>query len=135
MCDAFVVLAQTEHGLSCLLLPRWRPDATRNGFRIERLKDKLGNRSNASAEVSFDGAWAHLVGEEGRGIATIMEMVGHARLECLVASAALMRQAVAQATHHAAHRRPSGDCSKIIPSCRTCWRTSPSNRRRRRRPR
>jgi putative acyl-CoA dehydrogenase len=104
MCDVFVVLAQTERGLSCLLLPRWRPDGTRNGFRIERLKDKLGNRSNASAEVVFDAAWARLVGEEGRGVATIMEMVSHARLECLIASAALMRQAVAQATHHAAHR-------------------------------
>jgi putative acyl-CoA dehydrogenase len=108
MCDAFVVLAQTERGLSCLLLPRWRPDGTRNGFRIERLKDKLGNRSNASGEVAFDGAWANLVGEEGRGVATIMEMVSHARLECLIASAALMRQAVAQATHHAAHRAAFG---------------------------
>jgi putative acyl-CoA dehydrogenase len=108
MCDAFVVLAQTEHGLSCFLLPRWRPDGTRNAFRIERLKDKLGNRSNASAEVWFEDAWAQLVGEEGRGIATIMEMVGHARLECLVASAGLMRQAVAQATHHAAHRSTFG---------------------------
>jgi len=108
MCDAFVVLAQTEHGLSCFLLPRWRPDGTRNGFRIERLKDKLGNRSNASAEVRFEDAWARLLGEEGRGIATIMEMVGHARLECLVASAGLMRQAVAQATHHAAHRATFG---------------------------
>src|SRR5262249_57166327 len=83
MCDAFLVLAQTTSGLSCFLLPRWRPDGTRNGFRIQRLKDKLGNRSNASSEVTFDGAWARLVGEEGRGIATIMEMVGHARLECL----------------------------------------------------
>ncbi|HXJ80207.1 MAG TPA: acyl-CoA dehydrogenase family protein [Candidatus Methylomirabilis sp.] len=108
MCDAFVVLAQTERGLSCFLLPRWRPDGTRNGFHIERLKDKLGNRSNASAEVVFDAAWARLVGEEGRGITTIMEMVSHARLECLIASAALMRQAVAQATHHAAHRRAFG---------------------------
>jgi len=108
MCDAFVVLAQTERGLSCFLLPRWRPDGTRNGFHLERLKDKLGNRSNASAEVRFDEAWARLVGEEGRGIATIMEMVGHARLECLVASAGLMRQAVAQATHHAAHRATFG---------------------------
>jgi len=108
MCDAFVVLAQTERGLSCFLLPRWRPDGTRNGFRIERLKDKLGNRSNASAEVTFDGAWARLVGEEGRGIATIMEMVSYCRLECLIASAALMRQAVAQATHHAAYRATFG---------------------------
>ncbi|HYB40813.1 MAG TPA: acyl-CoA dehydrogenase family protein, partial [Candidatus Methylomirabilis sp.] len=108
MCDAFVVLAQTERGLSCFLLPRWRPDGARNGLRLQRLKDKLGNRSNASAEVEFDSAWARLLGEEGRGVATIMEMVGHARLECLVASAALMRQAVAQATHHAAHRSAFG---------------------------
>ena len=108
MCDAFVILAQTERGLSCLLVPRWRPDGMRNGFHLQRLKDKLGNRSNASAEVVFDAAWARLVGEEGRGVATIMEMVGHARLECLIASAAVMRQAVAQATHHAAHRAAFG---------------------------
>jgi len=115
MCDTFVVLAQTEHGLSCLLLPRWRPDGTRNGFRLERLKDKLGNRSNASAEVRFDEAWARLVGEEGRGVATIMEMVGHARLECLLASAGLMRQAVVQATHHAAHRATFGRVLEAHP--------------------
>ena len=108
MCDVFVVLAQAERGLSCFLLPRWRPDDTRNGFHLQRLKDKLGNRSNASAEVEFDAAWARLVGEEGRGVATIMEMISHARLECIIASAALMRQAVAQATHHAAHRAAFG---------------------------
>jgi putative acyl-CoA dehydrogenase len=108
MCDAFVVLAQAERGLSCFLLPRWRPDGTRNGFHLERLKDKLGNRSNASAEVEFDGAWARLLGEEGRGVVTVLEMVSHARLECIIASAGLMRQAVAQATHHAAHRAAFG---------------------------
>jgi putative acyl-CoA dehydrogenase len=115
MCDAFVVLAQTERGLSCFLLPRWRPDGTRNGFHLERLKDKLGNRSNASAEVRFDEAWARLVGEEVRGVATIMEMVAHARLECLIASAGLMRQAVAQATHHAAHRATFGRVLDTYP--------------------
>ena len=74
MCDAFLVLAQTERGLSCFLLPRWRPDGTRNRFHLQRLKDKLGNRSNASSEVEFDGAWARMVGEDGRGVPTIIEM-------------------------------------------------------------
>jgi putative acyl-CoA dehydrogenase len=108
MSDAFLVLAQAEGGLSCFLLPRWRPDGSRNAFHIQRLKDKLGNRSNASSEVELDGAWARLVGEEGRGVATIIEMVNHTRLDCVIGSAALMRQAVAQATHHAAHRSAFG---------------------------
>jgi putative acyl-CoA dehydrogenase len=104
MCDAFLVLAQAQGGLSCFLLPRWKPDGTRNGFHILRLKDKLGNRSNASSEVEMRGAWARLLGEEGRGIAAIMEMVRHTRLDCAWASAATMRRAVAEATHHAAYR-------------------------------
>ena len=104
MCDAFLVLAQAPGGLSCFLLPRVLPDGTRNGFRIERLKDKLGDRSNASSEIELDGAWARLVGEEGRGVRTIVEMVVHTRLDCVLGSAAGMRQAVEQATHHAAHR-------------------------------
>src|SRR5262249_27513288 len=108
MCDVFLVLAQTDRGLSCFLLPRWRPDGTRNAFHIQRLKDKLGNRSNASSEVEFDGAWARLLGEEGRGVRGIIEMVSHTRLDCAVGSAAAMRQAVAQATHHAAHRSAFG---------------------------
>jgi putative acyl-CoA dehydrogenase len=108
MCDAFLMLAQTEHGLSCFLSPRWRPDGTRNAFFIQRLKDKLGNRSNASSEIELEGAWARLIGEEGRGVKTILEMVAHTRLDCVMGSAALMRQAVAQATHHAAHRRAFG---------------------------
>ena len=108
MCDAFLILAQAPAGLSCFLLPRWRPDGTRNGFHLLRLKDKLGNRSNASSEVEFRRAWARLVGEEGRGIATIMEMVRHTRLDCAVGSAASMRKAVAEATHHAAHRSAFG---------------------------
>ena len=108
MCDAFLVLAQAPGGLSCFLLPRVLPDGTRNSFHIDRLKDKLGNRSNASSEVALDGAWAVLVGEEGKGVRTIMEMVNHTRLDCVIGSASLMRQAVAQATHHTAHRRAFG---------------------------
>jgi putative acyl-CoA dehydrogenase len=104
MCDAFLVLAQTQKGLSCFLLPRWTPEGKRNAIRIVRLKDKLGNRSNASSEVEFDGAFAQLIGEEGRGIPTIIEMGNHTRLDCAVGSASLMRQAVAQAIHHARHR-------------------------------
>jgi putative acyl-CoA dehydrogenase len=108
MCDAFFILAQAPGGLSCFLLPRWRPDGTRNAFHLLRLKDKLGNRSNASSEVEFRRAWARSVGEEGRGIATIMEMVRHTRLDCAIGSAASMRKAVAEATHHAAHRSAFG---------------------------
>ncbi len=108
MCDAFLVLAQAPRGLSCFLLPRVLPDGTRNAFHIERLKDKLGNRSNASSEVAFAGAWAVMVGEEGDGVRTIIEMVNHTRLDCVIGSASLMRQAVAQATHHTAHRRAFG---------------------------
>jgi putative acyl-CoA dehydrogenase len=104
MCDAFLVLAQAPAGLSCFLLPRVLPDGTRNRFHIQRLKDKLGNRSNASSEIELDEAWAVLVGEEGRGVRTIIEMVNHTRLDCVIGSASLMRQAVAQATHHTAHR-------------------------------
>jgi putative acyl-CoA dehydrogenase len=108
MCDAFLVLAQTERGVSCFVLPRWRPDGTRNRFHVQRLKDKLGNRSNASSEVEFEGAWARLVGEEGRGVPTIIEMVNHTRLDCVIGSSAGIRQAVTQALHHAAHRTAFG---------------------------
>jgi putative acyl-CoA dehydrogenase len=108
MCDAFLMLAQAPGGLSCFLVPRVRGDGTRNGFRIDRLKDKLGNRSNASSEIQLDGAWARLVGEEGRGVATIIEMVVHTRLDCVLGSAGLMRRAVSEATHHAAHRSAFG---------------------------
>jgi putative acyl-CoA dehydrogenase len=102
------VLAQAPDGLSCFLLPRILPDGTRNGFRIERLKDKLGNRSNASSEIALESAWAVLVGEGGQGVKTIIEMVNHTRLDCVIGSASLMRQAVAQATHHTAHRKAFG---------------------------
>jgi putative acyl-CoA dehydrogenase len=108
MSDAFLVLAQAPAGLSCFLVPRVLPDGTGNGFHLQRLKDKLGNRANASAEVELDGATGWLVGEAGRGLAAILEMVNHTRLDCVVGSAALMRQAVAQATHHAAHRSAFG---------------------------
>ncbi|MBV9999471.1 MAG: isovaleryl-CoA dehydrogenase [Verrucomicrobia bacterium] len=108
MCDAFFILAQTVGGLSCFLMPRWRSDGTRNAFHLLRLKDKLGNRSNASGEVEFRRASARLVGEEGRGVATIMEMVRHTRLDCALGSAAAVRKAVAEATHHAAHRSAFG---------------------------
>jgi putative acyl-CoA dehydrogenase len=104
MCDAFLVLAQAPGGLTCFVLPRVLPGGERNGFRIDRLKEKVGNRSNASAEVAFVDAWASRLGDEGRGVATIIEMVVHTRLDCVLGSAALMRRAVAEATHHAAHR-------------------------------
>lgn len=104
MSDAFLVLAQAEGGLSCFLLPRLTTDGALNGLRLQRLKDKLGNRSNASAEVEFDRAEGLLVGEEGRGIPTIIDMVTLTRLDCAVSSAGLMRQALARAIHHARHR-------------------------------
>ena len=108
MCDAFLVLAQAPRGLACFLLPRWKPDGAINAFQLQRLKAKLGNRSNASSEVEFHGAWAQLIGEEGRGIATIMEMVQHTRLDCILASAALMRRALVEAVHHATYRHAFG---------------------------
>ena len=108
MSDAFLVLAQAPAGLSCFLVPRVLPDGARNRFHLQRLKAKLGNRANASAEVELDGAGGWPVGEPGRGLAVILEMVNHTRLDCVVGSAALMRQAVAQATHHAAHRSAFG---------------------------
>ncbi|MFI5975292.1 acyl-CoA dehydrogenase family protein [Streptomyces sp. NPDC051452] len=108
MSDAFVVLAQAPDGLTCFLVPRVLDDGTRNVFRIQRLKDKLGNRSNASAEVEFDGTWARRIGEEGRGVPTVIGMVAATRLDCALGSAGLMRQAVAQAIHHTAHREAFG---------------------------
>ncbi|HML14333.1 MAG TPA: isovaleryl-CoA dehydrogenase [Xanthobacteraceae bacterium] len=104
MCDAFLVLAQAPGGLTCFLMPRFRPDGSVNALRLQRLKDKLGNRSNASAEVEFAEAFAWRVGEEGRGVRTIIEMVQLTRLDCALGSAGLMRMALAQAVHHARHR-------------------------------
>jgi putative acyl-CoA dehydrogenase len=109
MCDLFLVLAQTDEGLSCFALPRVLPDGSRNaGFQLHRLKDKLGNRSNASSEIELCGAWARMVGEPGRGVPTIIQMVNHTRLDCVIGAAGGMRAAVAQATWHAAHRRAFG---------------------------
>ncbi|MBX9755507.1 MAG: acyl-CoA dehydrogenase family protein [Pseudomonadaceae bacterium] len=108
MCDAFLTLAYTDKGLTCFLLPRHRPDGTRNEFYIQRLKNKLGNWANASSEVEFRGALAWMVGEEGRGVPTIIEMVSLTRFDCMIGSSSLMRQALTQATHHCAHRQVSG---------------------------
>ena len=108
MCDAFLTLAQTDKGLSCFLLPRHRPDGTRNQFYIQRLKNKLGNWANASSEVEYRGAFAWMVGEEGRGVPTIIEMVAMTRFDCMVGSSALMRQALTQALHHCTHREVGG---------------------------
>ena len=104
MCDAFLVLAQAAGGLTCFLMSRFRPDGSVNGLRFQRLKDKLGNRSNASSEVEFASAFAWGVGEEGRGVRTIIEMVQLTRLDCAISSAGLMRMALAQAVHHTRHR-------------------------------
>jgi putative acyl-CoA dehydrogenase len=104
MCDAFLVLAQAPGGLTCFLLPRFRLDGQANALHFQRLKDKLGNRSNASSEVEFARAFAWRVGEEGRGVRTIIEMVQFTRLDCAIASVGLMRMALAQAMHHARHR-------------------------------
>ncbi len=109
MSDAHLVLAQSEGGLSCFLVPRFCPDGIRNTVRIQRLKDKLGDWSNASSEVEFAGAYAELIGEEGRGIATIIEMVALTRLDCMIGSSAQMRQAIVQAIHHTSQREAFGD--------------------------
>ena len=108
MCDAFLVLAQAKGGLSCFLMPRFLPDGARNHFRIERLKDKQGDRSNASSEIEFTGAIGWLIGEEGRGVANILEMVALTRQDCMLGSAGIMRQALVQAIHHCRQRRVFG---------------------------
>jgi putative acyl-CoA dehydrogenase len=108
MCDVFLVLAHLPAGLTCFLVSRVLPDGSRNTFRIQRLKDKLGNRSNASSEPEFVDTVAWRVGDEGRGVRTIIEMVNMTRLDCVIGSATLMRRAVAEATHHASYRRAFG---------------------------
>jgi putative acyl-CoA dehydrogenase len=108
MCDGFLVLAKSAGGLSCFLMPRWHPDGGLNGFHVQRLKNKLGNHSNASSEIEMRGAHAWMIGPEGRGVPTIIEMVMMTRFDCIVGSASLMRQAVAQALHHCAQREVSG---------------------------
>jgi putative acyl-CoA dehydrogenase len=104
MCDAFLVLAQADEGLTCFFMPRFAPDGSVNAIQFQRLKDKLGNRSNASSEVEFVGAYAERVGEEGKGIRTIIQMVQLTRQDCAIASAGLMRSGLAHALHHARHR-------------------------------
>ncbi|MFF7177163.1 acyl-CoA dehydrogenase family protein [Streptomyces sp. NPDC008121] len=108
MSDVFLTLAQAPGGLSCFLVPRVLPDGSRNAIRLQRLKDKLGNRSNASSEIEYEGALGRLVGEEGRGVATIIRMVNMTRLDCAVSSASGMRQGLVQAVHHATHRSAFG---------------------------
>jgi putative acyl-CoA dehydrogenase len=108
MSDAFLTLAQTSAGLSCFLVPRWRPDGSRNPFFIQRLKDKLGDRSNASCEVEYRGTSGFLIGEEGHGVRVIIEMVHHTRLDTALAASGLMRQAVVHAVHYASHRQAFG---------------------------
>jgi len=108
MSDAFLVLAKVEKGVSCFLVPRFLPDGRKNNLFIQRLKDKLGNRSNASSELEFENTFGWLVGEEGRGVATIIEMVNHTRLDCIIGSTALMRQATLQAIHHCRQRSAFG---------------------------
>ncbi len=118
MCDAFLILAQAPAGLSCFLLPRFAPDGSRNALRLQRLKDKLGDHSNASSEVEFQGALAWRVGEEGRGVATILQMVALTRQDCLIGSASLMRQALVQALHHTRHRHAFGKALVAQPLMR-----------------
>ncbi|MFZ6750458.1 isovaleryl-CoA dehydrogenase [Undibacterium sp. Ren11W] len=108
MCDAHLVLARTEAGLSCFFVPRWKPDGSKNAVLVQRLKEKLGNRSNSSSEVEFQDALGIMVGEDGRGIPTIIEMANLTRLDCVIGSAALMRHALTQAIHHARHRSAFG---------------------------
>ena len=109
MSDVFLVLAQTDEGLSCFVVPRFLPDGTKNaGFQLQRLKDKLGNKSNASSEIEFKNAWGRMLGQPGRGVPTIIEMVGHTRLDCVMGSAGGMRAAVSLATWHAMHRSAFG---------------------------
>ena len=108
MCDAFLTLAYTDIGLSCFLVPRWTPDGERNALFIQRVKDKLGNRSNASTEIELQDTWSIMVGEEGRGVRTIIDMVHGNRIYCCVSSAALMRQGLVQALHHTTYRSAFG---------------------------
>jgi len=108
MSDAFLTLAQTDKGLTCFFVPRWTPKGEVNNLRVVRLKNKMGNKANASSEIEYEDAWAVRVGDEGRGVPTIIEMVNHTRLDCVIGSAALMRAALAQALHHVSHRKAFG---------------------------
>ena len=115
MSDAFLVLARTEAGISCFLVLRWRPDGSKNPLQIQKLKNKMGNVSNASGETELPGALGWLVGTEGKGIATILDMVAMTRFDCMIGSSAGMRQAVAQATHHCATRSAFGKTLRDQP--------------------
>ncbi|NUZ04261.1 acyl-CoA dehydrogenase family protein [Piscinibacter koreensis] len=119
MSDAHLVVARTEAGHSCFWVPRWQPDGSRNAVRVQRLKHKVGNRSNSSSEVEFDEAWGVLLGDEGRGIPTIIEMATHTRLNCVLGSAALIRQALVQALHYARHRVAFGRTLAMQPLMRS----------------
>ncbi len=110
MSDLFLVTARTAEGLGCFAVPKWRPDETRNAIHIQRLKDKLGNKSNASSEIEFDAAWGRLVGEAGQGVRTIIAMINHTRLDCVIGVAGQMRAGLSQAIHHARHRAVFGRC-------------------------
>ena len=118
MSDGFLTLAQAPEGLTCFLVPRWRPDGERNAIRLMRLKDKLGDRSNASAEIEYHGAWAQRVGDEGRGVATIIGMVQLTRYDCALGSAGGIRAALVRALWHAAHRRAFGKALIDHPAMR-----------------
>lgn len=108
MCDLFLILAQTDNGVSCFLVPRWRPDGSKNSLEVIRLKNKMANLSNASSEVEFRGAFGWLVGSEGRGVATIIEMVSLTRFDCMLGSSAIMRMGLIQAIHHCQQREAFG---------------------------
>ena len=119
MCDAFLTLAQTHKGLTCFLVPRILPDGTKNRIHIQRLKDKLGNRSNASSEIEYQQTFARRVGEEGRGVPTIIEMVSHTRLDCIAGTSGMMRQALVQALHHTTYRSAFGKVLRDQPLMRS----------------
>ena len=132
MCDVFLVLAQADGGMSCFLFPRWTPDGERNRFRLQRLKDKLGNRSNASSEIEFDAASAWLVGEEGDGVRTIIEMVNHTRLDCVLGGATGMRPASPRRSTTPPSARSSATLLIDQPLMRNVLADLASSRRRRR---
>ena len=119
MSDVFLTLAKVENKLTCFIVPRWDPEGRPNRMQLQRLKDKVGNRSNASSEIEYDGAFAQRLGQVGRGVATIIEMVTHTRLDCIVASASNMRLATAHAIHHAQHRKAFGQLLYEQPLMRT----------------
>ena len=128
MCDAHLVLARTDDGLSCFFVPRWRNDGSKNPILIQRLKDKLGNQSNSSSEVEFQGASGVMVGAPGRGIPTIIEMANSTRLDCVIGSAGLMRQAFVQAAHHARHRnRGAAGFEEHLEPCAAARRAEPGH--------